>query len=331
MNLQPTRFSITGALLVLALAGCSNVLSNNPNRAPNAVVVSTDYTIAPGQSVTLDAGSSNDLDNQSLGYVWSITSAPTSGQYTLTGTTTSKPVFSTANMTNGVLGVYTAKVVVTDKYNLTDTKSVTIRVTEAITPSITNTTATVYPGVTSSPVGSAAYTGSTLGIGTFSYSWAYTSTTATTASYTLGSTATATASFASSFYAAGATTSPTYTTPAYLGNYVLTLTVTDSYGVSASTTPTTTNTVADTAPTVTSLTPTTNTAATGATVTLTGVAADVDTAGRNNLKTSSWAQSRGPVDHSLTVPSGGTDSNQSQTAVTGTDTVTLPTLGVRRT
>jgi hypothetical protein len=96
--------------------GCSAVLGILPgagcSSTPNAVPVANagvTQNVSVGSLVTLDGSGSRDANNQSLTYLWQLSSAPSGSLAALSSLTSAKPTF-----TADVAGTYTLSLVVND-------------------------------------------------------------------------------------------------------------------------------------------------------------------------------------------------------------------------
>jgi uncharacterized protein YjdB/PKD repeat protein len=104
------------------------------NQPPTADAGS-DITVAVNETVTLDGGGSNDPNNDTLSYSWSITAAPAGTNSTLSSTDT-----ETTELTPDTAGDYTVELTVDDGNGGTATDTVTI--TANVPPSFSSTPVT---------------------------------------------------------------------------------------------------------------------------------------------------------------------------------------------
>ena len=93
----------SAVLGILPGAGCS--ASNTPP-VSNAGVT---QNVTTGSVVTLDGSASRDVNNQSLTYLWKMTSVPAGSLAALSSATSAKPTF-----TADLAGTYTVSLVVND-------------------------------------------------------------------------------------------------------------------------------------------------------------------------------------------------------------------------
>ena len=96
------------ACATLAACGGSSSSSGSSNTAPVAAAGS-DNTATTSVQFTLDGSGSSDADNDTLSYVWSISTAPTDSSATLSSTSIAQPTF-----TPDVDGTYVFSLVVND-------------------------------------------------------------------------------------------------------------------------------------------------------------------------------------------------------------------------
>ncbi len=114
--------AVVFAAVTTVFLGCSNMLSEDPNRYPEASVAGTNYTVYRNADLKLDGSKSFDVDDQPLTYRWKVTS-PSNSQAILENADT-----STATFHSDVEGAYTIDFTVTDEYGLTDSRTVTVNV-----------------------------------------------------------------------------------------------------------------------------------------------------------------------------------------------------------
>ncbi|TVR93552.1 MAG: hypothetical protein EA428_01865, partial [Spirochaetaceae bacterium] len=142
------------ALAVLApaipalLSACSNMMTNNPNRAPVVSISPAAFSaVYPGNPVTFDATGTFDPDDQDLEVRWEVIDSPTGSTYFLDNDRTFSPTFVTyfRNAPGSAasdrwvvgpedyseppyLGNYTLRMTVTDEYGVARSSNVTVNV-----------------------------------------------------------------------------------------------------------------------------------------------------------------------------------------------------------
>lgn len=133
-------YKITALLAALILSACGGGddgngtgsppdTSNPPVVAPNTAPVAkggADQNVVTGATVTLDGTASSDADSDSLTYAWTMTSKPAGSAATLSSGNVVRPTFVA-----DVAGVYTASLIVNDGKVDSDAVSVTITATTA--------------------------------------------------------------------------------------------------------------------------------------------------------------------------------------------------------
>ena len=131
----------SAALGLLPGAGCSS-----PNTPPVANAGIT-QNVTTGSLVTLDGSASRDANNESLTFLWKLTSVPAGSLATLSSATSAKPTF-----TADLVGTYTISLVVND--GKADSQTSTVNIFSSVNNAAPVANAGVFQSVT---IGSVVY------------------------------------------------------------------------------------------------------------------------------------------------------------------------------
>ncbi|MDC7226581.1 MAG: hypothetical protein PQJ61_07430 [Spirochaetales bacterium] len=209
-------------IAVISIYGCSDMLTEDPNRPPSISLGEDVFVLYPGVEQELDISESFDVDEQSLSYSWSVFDAPDDAVYTLSGE--DQPV---ATFSAETVGDYYLTANVSDEYDEDDVSVLFITVTHDAPVAVGGSGADLYPGISYTLSGSASDDDPD-GASSLTYLWTVTPPDPS-AEYTLTGETSLTPTFVTGFIADGDTDYSTV--PDYLGSYTLTLTVIDEWGL----------------------------------------------------------------------------------------------------